>query len=118
MNVGEISMSCSAASARITRSIFSSPSVRQPVAALGLARRRAAAQHLVEAAARRGGERRFGRRARGDDGAEDAAAFGGDLGVGRAGQPPAQLLAPVAGEHDVRVRIDEAGHDGAAVRRR
>ena len=59
-----------------------------------------------------------GRRARRDDGAEDAAAFGGDLGVGRAGQPAAQFVAAVAGEDDVRVRIDEAGHDGAAVRRR
>ena len=61
------------------------------------------------------GELRFGRRARGDDGAEDAAAFGGDLGVARAGQAPAQLLAPIAGKHDVRMRIHEAGDDGAAV---
>ena len=63
----------------------------------------------------RRGELRFGRRARGDDGAEDAAAFGGDLGVARAGQAPAELLATIAGKHDVRVRIDEAGNDGAAV---
>jgi len=46
---------------------------------------------------------------------ENAAAVGGDLGVGRAAQAPAQLGAPVSGEHDVRVRVDEPGHDGAAV---
>ena len=63
-----------------------------------------------------GGELFIGGCARGDDRAEDAAALGGDLRVGRAGQPAAQLLAPIAGEDDVRVGIDEAGHDGAAVR--
>ena len=40
--------------------------------------------------------------------------LGGDLGVGRAGQPTAQLVAAIAGEHEMRVRIDEAGDDGAA----
>ena len=29
-------------------------------------------------------------------------------------EPAAQLVAPIAGEDDVRVRIDEARHDGAA----
>ena len=56
------------------------------------------------------------RRARGDDAADDAAAVGGDLGVGRAGEPPPQLVAAIAGEHRVGVGIDEAGDDGAAVR--
>ena len=50
------------------------------------------------------------------DGAEDAAAVGGDLRVGRAGQAPSQFVAAIAGEHGVGVRIDEAGHDGAAER--
>ena len=49
------------------------------------------------------------------DRAEDAAAVGGDVRVAGAGQPAAQLVAPIAGEHDVRVRIDEPGHDGAAL---
>ena len=48
-------------------------------------------------------------------GREDAAALGGDCGVRGAGQPTPQLVAPVAGKHHVRVRIDEAGHDRAAV---
>ena len=72
------------------------------------------------AASRRGG-RACRRPARSSDAArvathaaDDAAAVGGDLGVGGAGQPPAQLVAAVAGEDDVGVRIDEAGHDGAA----
>ena len=61
------------------------------------------------------GEVVFGGRARGAHGAEDAAAFGGDFGVGGPGQAAAQFVAPVAGKHDVRVRIDEAGDDGATV---
>ena len=49
---------------------------------------------------------------------QDAAALAGDLCVARAGEPPAQLVAPIAGEHDVRVRIDEARDDRARRARR
>ena len=86
----------------------------EAVPALGLARRRAAAQHLVEA--RPGGRHQFvlGGLARGADGGEDAAPFGGDLGIGRACEPAPEFLAAIPGEDDVCVRIDEAGHDRAA----
>jgi len=46
----------------------------------------------------------------------DAAAFGRDIRVGEAREPPPQLLASIAGEHDVCVRVDEAGHHRAAAR--
>ena len=45
---------------------------------------------------------------------EDAAAGGGDLLVGRAGQALAELLLPAAGPRQVGVGVDEAGDDGAA----
>ena len=83
----------------------------QPVPALDLARRRAAREHLVEPDARLRDERVLGRGARGRHRRDDPAARCGDLRVGRPGQPPAQLLAPIAREHRVRVRVDEARHD-------
>ena len=66
--------------------------------------RRPGSEHLGEA--RRGLRRELGlrRRPRRAHGRQDAAARRRDLRVGRAGQPPAQLVAPVAGEHHVRVR--------------
>ena len=42
--------------------------------------------------------------------------MGGDVGVRRARQAPPQLTTPVAGEHGVRVRIDEPRHHRAAAR--
>ena len=36
--------------------------------------------------------------------------------IARAGEAAAQLVAPIAGEHQMRVGIDEAGHDGATRR--
>ena len=101
-------------SRRMTRSIFSSASGCRPYPLLASARRRAAAQHLVEPRARGRGQVVLGGLARGAHGGEDAAALGGDLGVGGAGEAAAELLAPIAAEHDVRVRIDEARHDRAA----
>ena len=83
----------------------------QPVPALDLARRRAAREHLVEPDAGLGDERVLRRGARGRHRRHDAAAGRGDLRVGRPREPPAQLLAPIAREHRVRVRVDEARHD-------
>ena len=91
----------------------------QPVPALGLARRRAAAQHLVAGApgaAETSSSSVASRVARTVDRMPPPS--GGDLGVGRAGEAAPELLAPVAAEHDVGVRIDEPRHDGAARRRR
>ena len=53
------------------------------------------------------------RGARGAHGREDAAARGGDLRVVAPAEPASQLVAPVAGEDDVRVRVDESGHERA-----
>ena len=39
---------------------------------------------------------------------------GGDLRVGGAAEPAAQLVAPIAGEHRMRVGVDEARHDREA----
>jgi hypothetical protein len=86
----------------------------QPVAALRFGGGGAAAQHLGEPPAGVGRQYRLARVARGQHRAEDSAAFGGNLLIAGAGHPPPELRAPVAGEHDVRMRIDEAWHHGAA----
>src|SRR5262249_33699789 len=85
----------------------------ETVAALDLDSGRAAGEHLADARQRGLDERVFRGGARGGDGREDAAARAGDLGVRRAGQPPPQLVAPIAGIQRVRVRVDEAGHQRA-----
>jgi hypothetical protein len=66
--------------------------------------------------ARVGGEHRLAGVARRQDGAQDAAALAGDLFVAGAGEPPAKLAAPIAGEDDVGVRVDEPGDHSAAAR--
>ena len=43
------------------------------------------------------------------DGGEDAAAGGGDLLVGRPGEPHLELVRPVAGVDEVRVAVDQPG---------
>ncbi len=86
----------------------------EPVPRLGLARRRARRQHAGQAARGRRHQLVLGRGPRGPNRGEDAAALGRDLRVRRAGQPPAQLVAPIAGEDDVGVAVDEAGNERAA----
>ena len=54
--------------------------------------------------------------ARGADGADDAAARRGDVGVRGARQAAMELVAPVAREHGVRVRVHEARDDRALLR--
>ncbi len=85
----------------------------QAVAALRFAGRGAGREHLVEARPCGVGELGLRRRARQGDRLHDAAALGGNRLVGRALQTAAQLVLSIAGEDDVRVRIDEAGNDGA-----
>ena len=89
---------------------------RQPVAALCLACRRAARDHLVEARASGFGELLFGCRTGGGDCLDDASAIGRDGGIRLSGKAPLQLGSPVAGVDEVRMRIDETRHDGAAAR--
>jgi hypothetical protein len=43
---------------------------------------------------------------------DDAAPLGRHLGIRSAGKPAAQLIPPIPREHRMRVRVDEAGHDG------
>ena len=85
----------------------------QAVAALRLTGRGSSSEHLVEARPCGVGELGLRRRARRGDGLHDAAALGGNRLVGRALQTAAQLVLSIAGKDDVRVRIDEAGNDGA-----
>ena len=58
----------------------------------------------------------FARQPRRIDGLDDAAARRGDLGIARAGEASPELVAAIAGKDQMRMWIDEAGHDGAAVR--
>ncbi|HRD29689.1 MAG TPA: hypothetical protein PLO65_15415 [Caulobacter sp.] len=60
----------------------------------------------------------LGRRARGRHGRADTAAGQGDLLVGRAVQPRLVLADAVAAEHQVRVAVDQARRDPAAVQPR
>src|SRR5262249_23488141 len=64
----------------------------------------------VETAAAEGDQLVRGRVAGRLDGGEDAAARGGDLLVGGAGDAARELLLPRAGEEEVGVGVDEAGH--------
>ena len=85
----------------------------EPVAALDLDRRGALALHLGDEPAEVRGELLVGRRAgRGDRGADAAG------GVGLAGHPGRELGRPVAGEHQVRVAVDEARGSRRGRRRR
>jgi hypothetical protein len=81
----------------------------EPVAAFDLGGGRAARQHLRQADPRGRDQIFFGRGPRRPDGRHDPAAFGRDLGVGRAAQAPPQLVPAVAGEHRVGMGVDEAG---------
>ena len=71
-------------------------------------------EHAVEAAAHELRELLFVRGARRAHGGEDAAAGGGDLLVGAAGEALRELLLARARPGQVGVRVDEAGHQGAA----
>ena len=87
----------------------------EAVAALGLAGGRARRQHFGEPRARVWSTSScFRRRARGPHGGQDAAAGRRDLRVRRAAEPPPQFVATIAGKHDVRVAVDEAGHQRMA----
>ena len=83
---------------------------RQSVAALRFAGRRAVRGHLVEPRPRGGNQLVLRRRPGRGHGSQNAPSFGRDLRVGRAREPALQLLAPVAGEDEMRVGIDEAGN--------
>ena len=74
----------------------------QPVAALDLHRGGALPAHLVDQPGDVRGELLVGRGAGRGDGGADAAG-----GVRRPGHPGGELLGAVAGEHQVRVRVDE-----------
>jgi hypothetical protein len=86
----------------------------EPVPALGLGGGGAVGEHLRQPRAREADEVMFARRARGRHRLDDAAAAGGDVGISGAGEPAAELVAAIAGEHQMGVRIDEAGDNGAA----
>ena len=86
----------------------------EAVAALGLRRRGAVGEHLRQPLAPEFDEIVFARLARRGDGLDDAAAGRGDVGIGVAGQAATKLVAAIAGEDKMCVRIDEAGDDGAA----
>ena len=85
----------------------------EPVAALDLDGRGALPAHLVDEPGEVRGQLLVGGGAGGGDGGADAAG-----GVRRAGHPGRELLGAVAGEHQVAVRVDEAGDDRRARRRR
>ena len=88
----------------------------EAVAALGLGGGGAERQHLGQAGAPAVDQLVLARRARGGHGLDDAAAGGGDLGIGRAAEASPQLVAAIAAEHQVGMRIDEARHHRAAAR--
>ena len=87
----------------------------EAVAALGLGGGGAEGEHLGQPRPREIDQLVLARRARGRHGFHDAAATGRDLGVGGAGETAPQLVTAIAGEHEMRVRIDEARHDRAAL---
>ena len=116
MKVAASSIGCSVASRAIARNIPISLSVVRPYPLLTSAvvvparsisarRGRAASTRLADAG-----------RTRCLDRLQDAASLGGYLRVGRTGQPAAQLVAPIAREHCVRVGVDEPGQNRAACR--
>ena len=117
MNVAVSSIGWPAATVLIARSIFCSDVEVEAVAALRLGGGRAEATASPPAACARAVDQVvLAGHARRVDGLDDAAAGGGDVGIGRAGQPAPQLVAPIAGEDEMGVRIDEAGDHGAAAR--
>jgi len=76
----------------------------------------AGAQHPVAVTAR-GGEKLVLRGGTGEcDGAQNAAAGSGDLLIGSTGDALLEFGGAVAGEDEVRVGIDKAGSDAAALR--
>ena len=83
----------------------------EPVSALRLTGGRARRQHFCQPRARRSRQliRRGG--AGGLHGGENPAARCRNLRIRGARQAAAQLLTPVAGKDDVRVRVDEPGHE-------
>ena len=83
----------------------------QSVAALDLAGRRSAREHLVEAQARVLDELILAGLTRGEHRRHDAAAGSGDLGVGLAAEPATQLAATIARKNGMGVGIDEARHN-------
>ena len=85
----------------------------QAVAALDLDGRRALGAHLGDAGGDEGPQLVVGGGPGRGDGDPDAAAV-----VGRAGHPGGELVTAVAGEHQVRVGVDEAGQDRATTPRR
>ncbi len=86
----------------------------QSVPALDLDGRRSARQHGGEPGKRRVNQLLLGRFPGRPHGLDDAAAFARDLRVRGAGQTPLQFVPPVAAEHEVGMRIDEARDDGVA----
>src|SRR5262249_40059201 len=89
---------------------------RQPVAALGLDRRRAELEEALETDQEQREERLGTRRADAAHAREDAAAGLGDLEVGLALRAQLELVLARAGEDRVRVGVDEARDERAAAR--
>src|SRR4029453_15189478 len=79
-----------------------------------LTRRRAACKHLVKSGPCERRQLVFARATRRFDRFHDATPVNGNLGIGSPGQAALQLMTTVAGEDEVRVRIDEAWYDRAA----
>src|SRR5208282_2602865 len=90
---------------------------RESVAGFHLDRGRPPTAHPSEPGAGGGEEVLVRGPASGSHGRVEAAAGAGDLGVSHSSDLERELEGPVAGKEDVRVRVDEPGHDGAAARR-
>ena len=86
----------------------------QAVAGLGFDGGRAVGEHAQKARAGLGDERLDAGGARGADGGDDSAAGCQDVEVLGTFEPHLVFLGPVAAPDDVRVRVDETGHDHAA----
>jgi hypothetical protein len=87
----------------------------QTVAGFDFQRGRAIAQQRLRARQRLREQRVFAGLAHRAHGREDAAAGARDLLVSCAFQPPFEFVRAVAGEHDMRMAIDQAGRDPAAI---
>ena len=83
----------------------------ETVAALHLAGGGAARQHLVQPIEALPNQFVLRSRAGGGDGRKDPASSGGNLGVGGAGEPPPELVAPIAREDKMGVGIHETRDD-------
>ena len=88
----------------------------QPVAGFGFDGGRAGAQHPVAMPARLGQQIVFRGCARGFHRAQNAAAGSGNLLIGGAGNALLELGGAIAREDQMRVRIDKARRDAAALR--